>query len=105
MVDEIINSIIDLGAQIHEESAVKKLQRTLPPRFDSKVLVIEEKTDLDKLRKDELHAILTAYEMRTKMEKSSRKEESFKPLRNKNATIMSRIRTHLMYQSKRKQTL
>ena len=47
-------------------------------RFDSKVSALEERKDLDKLSMDELHGILTAYEMRTEQEKPSRKEATFK---------------------------
>ena len=47
-------------------------------RFDSKVLALEERKDLDKLSMDELHGILTTYEMRTKQEKQSKKEATFK---------------------------
>jgi hypothetical protein len=34
-------------------------------RFDQKISTIEERMDLDTLSMDELHGILTAYEMRT----------------------------------------
>ena len=47
--------------------------RTLPPRFDSKVSVLEDESDQDKLTKSELHGILIAYEMRTEKENPSRK--------------------------------
>ena len=46
--------------------------------FDSKVSPLEERQYLDKLSMDELHGILTAYEMRTEQEKPSRKEATFK---------------------------
>ena len=47
-------------------------------KYDSKVSTLEERHDLDKLIVDELHGILTAYEMRTGLNQSSRKEEVFK---------------------------
>ena len=47
-------------------------------RFDPKVSALEKRKDLDKISMDELHRILTAYEMITKQEKTSRKEETFK---------------------------
>ena len=47
-------------------------------RFDSKALALEERKDLDKLSTDELHGILTTYEMRTEQEKTPRKETTFK---------------------------
>ena len=51
--------------------------------FDSKVSTLEERKDLDKLSMDELHGILTTYEMRTKQENPSRKEEAFKVSKKK----------------------
>ena len=47
-------------------------------RFDSKISAIEEIKDLDTMTVDELHGILTAYEMRTKKEDPSGKEVAFK---------------------------
>ena len=54
--------------------------RSLPLRYDAKVSAIEESRDLTKLTMDELHGILTAYEMRTKMEDEQpmRRESTFK---------------------------
>ena len=46
--------------------------------FDSKFSTLEEKKILDKLSMDELHGILTIYEMRTEQEKPSKKEAAFK---------------------------
>jgi hypothetical protein len=46
-----------------------------------KFLTIEEMKDLDKLTMDELHGILTAYEMRIEKEKPSKKEAISKPQR------------------------
>ena len=47
-------------------------------RFDSKVSTLEQRQDLDKLSMDELHGVLTTYEMRTEQENPSRKEATFK---------------------------
>ena len=47
-------------------------------KYDSKVSMLEEWDNLDKLTLDELHGILTAYEMRTRIHESSRKEVAFK---------------------------
>ena len=65
-VDETMNIIRGLGEKIEESTIVQKILRSLPMRFDSKILVIEERTDLDTMTVDELHGTLTAYEMRTK---------------------------------------
>ena len=64
-VDETMNIIRGLGEKIEESTIVQKILRSLPMRFDSKILVIEERTDLDTMTVDELHGTLTAYEMRT----------------------------------------
>ena len=47
-------------------------------RYDLKVSTIEERDELKKVIVDELHGILTAYEMRTGQDKNSKKEASFK---------------------------
>jgi hypothetical protein len=77
-VDEIVNIIEGLGEKVDEPIIVQKVLRSLPLRFDSKVSSIEEMKDLEKLMKDDLHGILTSYEMRTKKEKLAHKEATFK---------------------------
>ena len=57
---------------------VSKVLRTLPMRYNPKVSTLEEQDDLKKMTMDELHGILTAYEMRTGQNESSRKEATFK---------------------------
>ena len=59
---------------------VQKVLRSLPLRYDAKVSVIEESWDLTKLTMDELHGILTTYEMRTHTENEQPKirEVTFK---------------------------
>jgi hypothetical protein len=42
---------------------VQNVLRSLSAGFDSKISALEERTDLDTLEMDELHGILTAYEM------------------------------------------
>ena len=59
-----MNLIKGIGATIEEYSIVHKILRTLLPCFNSKVLVLEDKVNLDKLTRDELHGIIKAYEMR-----------------------------------------
>lgn len=64
-VDEIVNIIRGLGEKIEGSVIVQKILRYLPIRFDSKISAIEERADLHTMIVDELHGILTAYEMRT----------------------------------------
>ena len=77
-VDEIINTMRGLGEMVENTTLVKKILKSLPMRFDSKVSALEERKYLDRLSMDELHGILTTYEMRIEQEKPSRKEAMFK---------------------------
>jgi hypothetical protein len=73
-VDEIVNSIKGLGDEIKERVIVKKALRSLPMSFDPKNSALEERVDLATMTMDELHRILTAYEMRTEQENTVTKE-------------------------------
>ena len=77
-VDEVVNVIRGLGGKLKEKEVVSKVLRTLPMRYDPKVSTLEERDDLKKVTMDELHGILTAYEMRTWQNGFSRKEVAFK---------------------------
>jgi hypothetical protein len=77
-VNEIVNAIKGLGEKIKEPIIVQNLLRSLPMRFDPKVSALEERENLATLSMDELHGILTAYEMRTEHDNLPRKESSFK---------------------------
>ena len=59
---------------------VQKVLRSLPLKYNAKVSSIEESRDLIKLIMDELHGILTTYEMRadTKNEQPTTRETTFK---------------------------
>ena len=74
-VDEFLNTMRDLGEQVENTTLVQKLVKSLPMRFHPKVLALGERKDLDKLSMDELHEILTTYEMRIEQEKPSRKKK------------------------------
>eukprot|EP00253_Pinus_taeda_P002164 PITA_02164 len=63
-VAEVVNSLKGLDEKVEESTIVQKVLRSLPDRLDSKISAIEEAKDLDTLKMDELHGILTAYEMR-----------------------------------------
>jgi hypothetical protein len=65
-VDEKVNAIIGLGEEIEESIIFQKVLRSLPMRFNPKISTLEERSDLNSISMDELHGILTAYEMRTK---------------------------------------
>ena len=72
-VDKNFNAIRGLGGKLKEKEVVSKVLITLPMRYDPKVSTLEERDDLKKVIADELHGILTAYEMRTRKNGSSRK--------------------------------
>lgn len=59
---------------------IQKVLRSLPLRYDANVSAIEESRDLTKLTTNELHGILTAYEMRidTKNKQPTTREATFK---------------------------
>jgi uncharacterized coiled-coil protein SlyX len=55
-------------------------------RFDSRISIIEERSDLNTMTMDELHGTLTTYEMRIEQEDPTGKEAAFK-VNNKRITI------------------
>jgi len=62
-VDETINTLESLGEPVETKFVVSKILITLPARFNPKVSVLEDKSNLTNLNIDELHGILTAYEV------------------------------------------
>jgi hypothetical protein len=64
-VDEVVNSIIDLVEELKDQPIVQNILISLPMRYCAKISTLEDRPDLDNLTMDELHGILTAYEMRT----------------------------------------
>jgi hypothetical protein len=64
-VDETVNAITGLGEEINESVIVQKVLRSLPMRFNPKILALEERSNLNSISMDELHGIFIAYEMRT----------------------------------------
>jgi hypothetical protein len=83
-VDEVVNNIKGLGDEANEQVVVKKVLKSLPMKFDSKISVLEEREDLATLNMDELQGILTAYEMRIEQDNLITKQETFKASKNSN---------------------
>lgn len=75
--DEVVNTIEGLGEPIEIKVIVWKILRTLPMRFDAKVSLLEEISDLENVNLDKLHEILTTYEMRKVQDNSSKREAYF----------------------------
>jgi hypothetical protein len=73
-----MNAIIGLGEEIEESAIVQKVLRSIFMRFNPKISALEERSDLNSISMDELHGILTAYEMRTELENPDVKEAAFK---------------------------
>jgi hypothetical protein len=76
--NKLFNTIRGIDETVEESMILQKVLRSLPLIFDAKVFIIEEIKDLDKLTIDELHGILTTYEMRIEKEKPSKRELFFK---------------------------
>ena len=53
-LNEIVNNVFTLSQPIPKNRIVKKIMRSLPERFDSKVVVIEENKNLNAPKVDEL---------------------------------------------------
>jgi hypothetical protein len=70
--DETVND------QIKESIIVQKVLRSLPMRFNPKISTLEERADLSSISMEELHGIITTYEMRTEQENPYIKEATFK---------------------------
>lgn len=60
-----------LGEPFDKKVIVQKFLRTLPTRFNPKVFFLEYRSGLSNLSTDEIHGILTVYEMRIEEENCS----------------------------------
>jgi hypothetical protein len=80
-VDEVVNSIKEVGEEIIYKNIVQNILRSLPMRYDAEISTIEDRHDLNTLTTDQIHGIFTAYEMRTSNDKPSKGEMTFKESR------------------------
>ena len=70
---DIVNSAFNLGETIPEPKIVRKVLRSLPKRFHSKITAIEESKDVDKIPLTKLVGNLLTYELSlTRIGKSSK---------------------------------
>jgi hypothetical protein len=60
---DIANSFESLGEKVSDEKLVRKILRSLPRRFDMKVIAIEEAQDVSSMRIDELIGSLQNFEI------------------------------------------
>ena len=63
---KVVNAIRSLGEDLPEVVVVKKILRSLPPMYNPKVSVLENR-DLSNVTLDELQSMMVAYEMRMEM--------------------------------------
>ena len=69
----IVNLAFNLGEIIHEPKIVRKMLRSLPERFHTKITTIEESKDIDKILLTELVGNLQTYKLGlTRIGKSSK---------------------------------
>ncbi|KAG2720351.1 hypothetical protein I3760_02G031800 [Carya illinoinensis] len=54
-LNDIVNSRFNLGEKVEDSRIVRKILKSLPERFRSKVTAIEESKDLDEIRVEELN--------------------------------------------------
>ena len=66
---DIANQSIYLGAHMSDDNLVRKILRSLPERFNTKVTAIKEVHDLSQKKGDELIGSLLTYEMFPKLKK------------------------------------
>ena len=60
---DIVNSAFNLGETIHEPKIVRKVLKSLPKRFHTKITAIEESKDIDQISLTELVGNLQTYEL------------------------------------------
>ena len=60
---DIVNSTFNLGETIPESKVVRKMLRSLPERFHTKITAIEELKDIDSIPLTELVGNLQTYEL------------------------------------------
>ena len=80
-VFKVVNAIKSLGEDLPEVVVVKKILRSLPPMYNPKVLVLEDK-DLSNVTLDVSQSMMVAYKMHMEMSGSvkSNKEISFQTM-------------------------
>ena len=62
-LNDIVNSVFNLGENIPEPKIVRKVLRSLPERFHAKITAIEESKDIEKISLIELVGNLQTYKL------------------------------------------
>ena len=83
---DIVNLAFNLGETILEPKIVRKVFRSLPERFHTKITAIEELKDIDKILLTELVGNLQIYKLGlTRIGKSSKSKSKIMVLKAKNS--------------------
>jgi hypothetical protein len=61
-INDLRNSMVNLGKTVLDVKLIRKILRSLPERFRIKVTTIEERKDLDEMKIEELVGSLQSYE-------------------------------------------
>ena len=72
---DISNECFELGKQYKDKKLVKKLKRSLPSKFESKISAVEEAHNLDEMAFDEFVGILQAFELSKSNGENEKKKE------------------------------
>ena len=85
---DIVNSTFNFGETIHEPKIVRKVLRSRPERFHTKIIAIEESKDIDKIPLTELVGNLQTYEFGlSRIEKSSKSKSKSMALKAKSGDM------------------
>ncbi|GAA0153072.1 hypothetical protein LIER_11394 [Lithospermum erythrorhizon] len=85
------NEAFALGEPISNEKQVRKVLRSIPPRFESKVTSIEEAQDLSIMRLDDLIRNLTTYEMKIDSTEPAKKKGIALSVSHRKGSIKNRL--------------
>jgi len=80
-VDKIVNVMEGLGKEDKESTLVQEVLRSLNVKFNPKVSKIEEISNIEELKMDQLLSSLTTYEIRITKGKSTTRDATFKSKR------------------------
>ena len=85
-LSDIVNYSFNLGETIPDSKIVRKILRSLPKKFRTKVIVIEGSRDINSMRVDELVGSIQTYEI-TLPSSQKPKDSTFKVFENEDNDI------------------
>ena len=92
--DEVVNTMRGLEEKVKYVDIVQKVRRSLLVRFNSKISALEERDDIATLEMDEVHGILTSYEMRNSGDDYFMKEVAFKATKKGKKKVEAETSNH-----------